>query len=74
MTRTRFLPNVKQRKAIKMLNNAQLYVIGTSYRTPEGKAAFDLLLEAERFVRCGFKMPDWRTWMPWELYFTEVTR
>ena len=60
---TRFIPNAKQSAAAHKLHNAYIYLLG---QRNVNRSTFDLLMEAERFVRCGFKMPNWITWMPWE--------
>ena len=53
----RFIPNAKQAKAAQMLHNAYLHLLDDreTYRL-----AFDILMDAERFVRSGFRMPNWR--------------
>jgi len=77
-----FIPNAKQSAAAKKLNNAYLYLLDvdrvrTIARERECKPsevrdserlAFDILSNAERFVRCGFKMPhSWCEWLGVEL-------
>jgi hypothetical protein len=66
-----YLPKKAEREAAQKLHRVSLYLIGNcDYKN----GSLDLIMEAERFVRCGFKMPDWRIWMPWNLYSSEGTR
>jgi len=73
-----FIPNAKQSAAAHKLNNAYMYLLDVDrVRTmarergckpseiwDSEQLAFDILMNAERFVRCGFKMPaDWCKWL-----------
>jgi len=70
-----FIPNAKQSRAAKMLDDAQLYLLDVdrlrtiarergckpSQVMESERLAFDILMDAERFVKCGFRMPA--SWM-----------
>lgn len=64
-----FLPNAKQRAAAEKLKNADLYLYGQR-ATPALNLAHNILSEAERRVRCGFKADtfEWAKDANWELY------
>jgi hypothetical protein len=52
-----FIPNVKQSKAAGKLHRAWLYLASTRKTTdPRYEMAFDILMECERFVHCGYRM------------------
>lgn len=56
------IPRAKQARAAKMLHNAWLHIYeGHNQSVQE---ACDILSEAERYVRNGFRMPNWRSYFP----------